>query len=92
MHPTDGFVGLTAKDVKSSIIWLFDKKRIQYYWTWHDVQIPTYDLLFKPVKLLPDKTVSYELDMVLLPEMKSITAGDIKTGLVGGIIPKFKNI
>jgi hypothetical protein len=91
MHPTDGFLGLTAKDSRTTLAWLFDKENIQWYWTWHDVEIPTYDILFKPISLQPMSNQVYPMDLVVLPsDVRALTGGDYKTGIVGYIEPEYK--
>lgn len=91
MHPTAGFAGLTSDEAKSSVMWLFDEGSIQSFWSWHDLVVPTYDLVFAPVKLLPHKKISYPVDLVLLPKMDSITFGSRDTGMAASMNPVYTN-
>ena len=91
MMPSDGFVGLTAKEASSSAVWLFDRNKINYFWTWHDVQVPTYDILFKMTNLKPGESETYRLDIAFLPDVPAITGGNFDTGLVSGITANFEN-
>lgn len=91
MEPSDGFAGLTSTEADSSMVWLFPKTKIQNFWTWHDIKIPTYDLLFNTTELYPGKSVSYPLDLIIAPDLPSITGGNRDSGLIASLDPLYED-
>lgn len=91
MVPTDNYLGLTAKDSRSALVWLFPATNVQTFWTWHDVEVPTYDIVFNKVTLKPASNVNYTIQLGVLPsEIGGVSGGSPDSGLVFHAVPEFK--
>ncbi len=91
MYPTGGFIGLTAKDTKTAAIWVFDPQLIDSFDTFHSKDAASLELSFQNISLEPKKSVIYEMDIVLMSDMKNISGADLKNKVIGGLDYQIKN-
>lgn len=90
LAPTDGFFGITAKESRSSLALLFDKDFVQALDTVHEGNNASMDFYFRSTLIPSLKKIVYEIDAVVLPEMKSISGGSLRSGVVASINAQLK--
>jgi|GEM_PF-2364828 len=83
---TEGnYFGFISPFSSNSLLIVVDPNSVSKFWTWHDVKLPTFDIIFKEVKLAPGEKKTYSIDWAILPSLPFISYADKKTGLVVGL-------
>lgn len=87
---TEGnYFAFTSPNASNSLLIVIDKGRVSKFWSWHDVKLPTFDILFKEVTLKPGEKSTYTIDWAILPTMPNVRYADKSTGIVIGFdLPK----
>ncbi len=76
------FMALTAKEVKSSIVMLFDDESVFYCDSFHKKESLSMDFYTKTIEIPAKKSVLLKSDIVVLDEVSAINAANINSGLI----------
>jgi len=83
---TEGnYFGFVSKFASNSLLIVVDPNSVSKFWTWHDVKLPTFDIIFKEVTLPQGAKRTYSIDWAILPQLPFISYADKNTGLVVGL-------
>ncbi|MGC8964109.1 MAG: hypothetical protein ACP5KI_01915 [Brevinematia bacterium] len=87
---TEGnYFAFTSPNSSNSLLIVVDKNRVSKFWSWHDIKLPTFDILFKEVTLKPGEKATYTIDWAVLPTLPNVRYADKSTGIVIGFdLPK----
>ncbi|MFN4244987.1 MAG: hypothetical protein ACK4F9_02430 [Brevinematia bacterium] len=90
---TEGnYFGFVSPQSSNSLLIVVDKGVVSKFWSWHDVKLPTFDILFKEVSLKPGQKATYNIDWAILPNIPEISYADKSTGVVIGYsLPSFSS-
>ncbi|MGC8766002.1 MAG: hypothetical protein ACP5QT_08990 [Brevinematia bacterium] len=86
----DGFIGLTAKDVKSSVVILFDKENVNSVDTYHSIDKLSLEINCKSIELFPKKSFLFKADILVMEDIKSFSAVNFNNNIVGSFKPEIK--
>ncbi|MEN2998732.1 MAG: hypothetical protein ABDH28_06850 [Brevinematia bacterium] len=87
---TEGnYFAFVSPEASNSLLIVVDKGRVSKFWSWHDVKLPTFDILFKEVSLKPGEKVTYTIEWAILPKIPDVSYADRDSGVVIGFaLPK----
>ncbi|MCX8028784.1 MAG: hypothetical protein N2712_02195 [Brevinematales bacterium] len=90
---TEGnYFAFVSPKASNTLLIVVDKGRVSKFWSWHDVKLPTFDILFKEVSLKPGEKVTYNIDWAVIPTMQNVSYADRDSGVVIGYdLPKSAN-
>ncbi len=78
---SEGFIGLTAKDVKSSVIFIFDKEQVSYLDTFHSKDKISLEVNCKRIELFPKKSFVFKADLLVMEDVKSYGAASFNNNI-----------
>lgn len=87
---TEGnYFAFVSPNASNSLLIVVDKNRVSKFWSWHDVKLPTFDILFKEITLKPGEKSTYNIEWAVLPKIPNIDYADKDSGIVIGFdLPK----
>lgn len=87
---TEGnYFAFVSPNSSNSLLIVVDKGAVSKFWSWHDVKLPTFDILFKEVTLKPGEKATYNIEWAVLPNIPNVSYADKVTGVVIGYdLPK----
>lgn len=90
---TEGnYFAFVSPNSSNTLLIVVDKGRVSKFWSWHDVKLPTFDILFKEVTLKPGEKTTYTIDWAILPNVPNVSYADKDTGIVIGFeLPKISS-
>ncbi|MCX8096247.1 MAG: hypothetical protein N3D81_01970 [Spirochaetes bacterium] len=82
---TEGnYFALSSPKASNTLLIVVDKGRVSKFWSWHDVKLPTFDILFKEVSLKPGEKATYNIEWAILPNVPDVSYADRSSGIVIG--------
>ncbi|MCX7821614.1 MAG: hypothetical protein N2258_08085 [Brevinematales bacterium] len=87
----DGFMAISSKDIKSSVLLTYDKENILYIDSFHKKDSQSLEIYTKEIELEPKKSFLLKSDLVVLEDINNINAANVNINVISTLTPEIKS-
>lgn len=88
---SDGFMALSAKDVKSSVLMIFDKENVLYIDNYHKKNTQSLEIYTREIEIPAKKSFLLKSDFVVLEEINNVNAANLSANIISTLNPEIKS-